>query len=79
MCSELTKLGADIEETEDGLVIRGRGSLAGGSVQGHGDHRVIMACAVAALACDAPVEIDGTDAVDITCPDFFSLLDKIRL
>ncbi len=79
MCSELTKLGADIEETEDGLVIHGRGSLAGGSVQGHGDHRVIMACAVAALACDDPVEIDGTDAVDITCPDFFSLLDKIRL
>jgi 3-phosphoshikimate 1-carboxyvinyltransferase len=78
MRQELTKLGADIEELEDGLIIHGTGRLSGGTVSGHGDHRVIMACAVAALACDAPVTIEGTDAVDITCPDFFSLLDQAR-
>ena len=77
MCSELTKLGADIEEMEDGLIIHGTGNLSGGTVLGHGDHRVIMACAVAALACDNPVTIEGTDAVDITCPGFFSMLQSV--
>ncbi|MCF7941377.1 MAG: 3-phosphoshikimate 1-carboxyvinyltransferase [Spirochaetia bacterium] len=78
MCSELTRLGADIEETEDGLIIHGTGGLAGGTVDGHGDHRVIMACAIAALGCRGPVTIEGTDAVDITCPGFFDLLASIR-
>ena len=77
MCSELARLGADISELPDGLVIRGTGSLTGGTVSGHGDHRVIMACATAALACDEEITIEGTDAVDITCPDFFTLLDSI--
>jgi 3-phosphoshikimate 1-carboxyvinyltransferase len=74
MRQELTKLGADIQELEDGLVIRGTGRLAGGTVSGHGDHRVIMACAVAALACDNAVTIEGAEAVNITCPDFFTML-----
>ncbi|MGM0432947.1 MAG: 3-phosphoshikimate 1-carboxyvinyltransferase [Spirochaetota bacterium] len=77
MCSELQKLGADIRELEDGLEIHGTGTLSGGTVTGHEDHRVIMACAVAALGCETPVTIEGTGAVDITCPDFFTLLAEV--
>jgi 3-phosphoshikimate 1-carboxyvinyltransferase len=76
MRQELTKLGADIEELEDGLVIHGTGRLEGGTVSGHGDHRVIMACAVAGLASDQTVTIEGAEAVNITCPDFFNMLTQ---
>ncbi len=77
MCSELTRLGAHIEELPDGLIIHGQKSLRGGTVTGHGDHRVIMACAIAALACESSITIEGIDAVDITCPEFFTLLESI--
>ncbi len=77
MCSELKKVGALIEELPDGLIIHGQKSLSGGTVTGHGDHRVIMACAIAALACEDSITIEGTDAVDITCPGFFTLLESI--
>jgi 3-phosphoshikimate 1-carboxyvinyltransferase len=78
MAAELKRLGADITELEDGLIITGTGRLSGGTVQGHADHRVIMALAVASLAADGPMEILGTDAVDVTFPDFFLLLEAIR-
>jgi len=76
MRKELTKLGCSVEEVEDGLVITGS-RVAGGSVEGHKDHRVIMALAVAALAAEEAVTIDDVTAVEITFPDFFSLLEAV--
>ncbi len=80
MNRELSRLGAGIEELPDGMVIRGRGraGLQGGTVSGHGDHRVVMALAVAALAAESPVTIDGSEAAAVTFPDFFSLLESVR-
>ncbi len=78
MCSELRKLGAIVEELEDGLVIEGTGELSGGSACGHGDHRVIMALAVAALGSRHGVTIDDTCAAEITFPGFFTILEQIR-
>jgi 3-phosphoshikimate 1-carboxyvinyltransferase len=80
MASELAALGAETEEHPDGLVIRGgeRASLRGGTVRGHGDHRVIMAAAVAALGAADPITIDDDEAVAVTFPDFFPLLESIR-
>jgi len=69
MCAELKKLGADIEERPDGLVVR-ESALHGGVVEGHGDHRVVMSLAVAATAASAPVTITGAEAVAITFPGF---------
>ncbi|MCE5250033.1 3-phosphoshikimate 1-carboxyvinyltransferase [bacterium] len=74
MAQELAKLGGDITELPDGLEIRGTG-LKGGSVHGHGDHRVVMACAVAGCAADGPVTIDTAEAADVTFPGFW---EKIR-
>ncbi|MDR2246971.1 MAG: 3-phosphoshikimate 1-carboxyvinyltransferase [Treponema sp.] len=73
MAEELRKLGADITERPDGLVIRG-GALRGGAVDGHGDHRVVMALAVAALGASGPVEIGGAESAAITYPAFPELL-----
>ena len=69
MCSELKKLGADIKELPDGLVIR-NSKLRGGSVCGHDDHRVVMALATAGLNIDGETVIDTAEAMNVTFPEF---------
>jgi len=77
MASELKKLGADIEEQEDGLIIQGS-PLTGGTVEGHGDHRIVMSLAIAALGASEPITVDTSEAVDITFPGFFEILESVR-
>jgi len=77
MHTNLSALGADIDESEDALVIHGNGTLRGGVCDGFEDHRIIMSMAVAALACEQPVTIHGTDAVEVTFPTFFKLFKHI--
>jgi 3-phosphoshikimate 1-carboxyvinyltransferase len=79
MAEELGYLGAKIEERSDGLIIHGKDEnapaiLHGGKVKGHGDHRVVMSLAIAALGADGPIEIDSAESVDVTYPGFLSLL-----
>jgi len=73
----LTALGADITETEDGLIIVGKPALPGGSVDTYGDHRIAMTAAVAALGCQAPVAIEGAQAVAKSYPTFWEQLDLL--
>jgi 3-phosphoshikimate 1-carboxyvinyltransferase len=77
MHRELARLGASVEELPDGLVVRGGGGLRGGAASGHGDHRVVMALAVAGLASERPVEVDTAEAVAITFPDFVELMTSL--
>jgi 3-phosphoshikimate 1-carboxyvinyltransferase len=72
MTSELHAAGAEVEERPDGLVVAGTGGrpLPGGSIRSHGDHRVAMALAVAGLASEHGVRIDGWDAVATSYPSF---------
>ncbi len=90
MAEELSKLGARVKELPDGLEIRGvsptpgthanqRFPLHGGRVNGHGDHRVVMALAIAALAAEGPVTIETAEAASVTFPSFFELLEKISI
>jgi len=67
----LSALGGEVQELPDGLAVRGKPRLAGGTVDGASDHRVVMAAAVAAAACDAPVTILGAEAVSKSYPGFF--------
>jgi 3-phosphoshikimate 1-carboxyvinyltransferase len=76
MAQELGRLGADITERPDGLLIRGGRGLKGGRVRGHGDHRVVMAMAVAALGQSGTVEIDDAESAAITYPGFLELLNS---
>ena len=66
----LRGLGADIEATEDGFVVRGTGGLHGGVIESHGDHRLAMLGAVAGLASDHGVEVHGMDAAAVSYPGF---------
>ena len=79
MREELSKMGARIEELPDGLVIHGNGAagLSGANVDGRSDHRVVMALAIAGSASTGKTVIDGAEAVDVTFPNFFKLLDTV--
>ena len=73
MRQELTKMGARIEERPDGLVIQG-GGLRGAVVDGHADHRVVMALAVAGMAASGRTEITTAEAAAVTFPGFVDLM-----
>lgn len=76
-CAMLKNLGADIEELEDGLIIRGRDRLCGGSVDSCGDHRIAMSAAVAACACTGRVELCGSGCVSKSYPSFWEHFDAL--
>jgi len=67
----LLALGADIRESQDGLIIRGVKALRGGKVTSFSDHRIVMMAAAASIVCKKPVTIDVAEAVAKSYPDFF--------
>ena len=71
MAAELRALGADIIEGEESLTINGAARLAGGGADAHGDHRVAMALAVAAIGCETPVILSGWQSVKKSYPGFW--------
>jgi 3-phosphoshikimate 1-carboxyvinyltransferase len=76
MAAELKKMGADIEEEKDGLVIR-QSALKGAEVNGHGDHRVVMSLAVAGLAAEGTTTVSTAEAIGITFPNFVELMRSV--
>jgi 3-phosphoshikimate 1-carboxyvinyltransferase len=73
----LNALGADIEGTEDGFVVRGPTGIEGGTIDSAGDHRMAMLGAVAGLASRAGVEVTGMDAAKVSYPGFEEDLAKL--
>lgn len=69
---QLSRLGADITEGSDFLVIRGKPFLSGGSCQGENDHRIAMMCGVAAIGCKHPVTLSDYECVAKSYPDFWN-------
>ncbi len=69
MCTALRDLGVDLEEREDGAVIRG-GPVDGGHVDSAGDHRIAMSLAVLGLVARGPVEVSGAEWIDTSYPGF---------
>lgn len=68
---ELNKLGANIIELEDSLIISGVNELKGGEVDSHNDHRIVMALAIAATRAKGDVIINNPSAVEKSYPNFF--------
>ncbi|MFL0581762.1 3-phosphoshikimate 1-carboxyvinyltransferase [Solibacillus silvestris] len=75
--NELKKLGANIEATDDGMVIEGPTPLHGGSLKTYGDHRIGMMGAIAALIADGEVELDDADCIAVSYPTFFDHINNI--
>jgi 3-phosphoshikimate 1-carboxyvinyltransferase len=68
---EFTKLGVDIQFSGDEMLITGTRELRGAKVHSHHDHRIAMACAVAALRAEQSVEIEVAEAINKSYPDFY--------
>lgn len=67
----INNIGGNVEVTDDGLIIKPTGNMHGGTIDSYGDHRIVMAAAVAALRCDSNVIIKGAEAVNKSYPNFF--------
>jgi len=76
--NELTKLGAKIEATEDGMIIEGKTNLKGGNVSTYGDHRIGMMLSIAALISSEEVSLEDSEAVAVSYPGFFEDLDSLK-
>lgn len=73
----LSKMGAEIEEMPDGLIIHGKGYLKGAEVDSFNDHRIVMSMAIAATKADGDVIINGAQAAEKSYPTFFEDLKKL--
>ena len=72
MTENLRKMGAEIQETEDGMIIHGGKALHGAEIDSHLDHRVAMSFAVAGLLCEGTLSIKNGECVNISYPEFYS-------
>lgn len=73
----LKRMGADIEELEDGMIIKGKRKLKGAKISTFNDHRIAMAFSIAGLICESDVELDNTMCIDISFPGYFELLNYL--
>jgi 3-phosphoshikimate 1-carboxyvinyltransferase len=74
---ELTKMGAKVTITDDGLIIQGGSPLHGVAIDPHNDHRIAMACAVAALGAKGETTIQNAQCVRKSYPKFFTHLKQL--
>ena len=78
MVTEMSKLGAILESTPDGMIIAGGAQLHGAAVESFGDHRIAMSCAIAALQAGSAVTIHDTGCTATSFPNFWELLESVR-
>ena len=75
--SELKKMGADIEEKEDGFIVEGPSKLNGAVCESYNDHRIAMSLAVAALLAEGKTVIRNSECIDISFSGFEDTLQKL--
>jgi 3-phosphoshikimate 1-carboxyvinyltransferase len=78
LVENLRRMGAEVEEFEDGFAVVGKQQLKGAVVESYGDHRIAMAMAVAALVAEGETTVRNAECVDISFPGFFGLLETVR-
>lgn len=75
--NELTKIGANVEATPDGMIIHGPTPLKGGTMDSYGDHRLGMMAGIASLITSEPITIQDAACIDISYPSFFKSLESV--
>lgn len=78
MVQNLRAMGADVTETEDGMIINGGQPLRGAVIDSQGDHRIAMTFAVTALCAQGNTRINDAECVAISYPGFYEDLQKLR-
>lgn len=77
LVDNLRRMGAEVEEFDDGLRVNGPQTLRAARVESYGDHRIAMAFAVAGLIADGETEINNADAAAVSLPEFYGLMDTL--
>ena len=77
MVDNLSRMGAHITATDDGMIIEGGYPLHGAVIDSHLDHRIAMSFAIAALAADGETEIKDAECVNISYPNFYEELSNL--
>lgn len=77
VAAELTKLGANVTPTSDGLIIEGGGELHGAQVESYGDHRLAMTLAVASLTAEGTMTIAEPSSASVSYPTFWEHLSQL--
>ncbi len=78
MTSELRKMGVNVEELDDGLIIEGREDLSPAAVQSYGDHRIAMSMIIAGLTASGETVVTDTDCVNTSFPGFIEMLEGLQ-
>jgi len=74
---ELKRLGANIEESRDGIVVYGPSKLKGAVCQSYGDHRIAMISAIAGLAASGNTTVEKVECVETSFPSFTDIINKL--
>lgn len=77
VAENLRRMGVEVEETSDGIIVSGRQNFHAAALDSFGDHRIAMAFSIAALLADGPCTIEGAEAASISFPEFFHLLHQV--
>ncbi|MGN0346524.1 MAG: 3-phosphoshikimate 1-carboxyvinyltransferase [Lachnospiraceae bacterium] len=77
MCNHLNAIGGKATPTQDGMIIDGQISLTGGTIDSATDHRIAMSFAIAALNTKEGIQIERSDCIRISYPDFFHTLESL--
>lgn len=77
MAVELRKMGVNVEELEDGLIIEGTKKLKPADVQSYGDHRIAMALIIAGFTVDKETTVQDTECINTSFPDFIGMLEGL--
>ncbi len=80
MHEELTKMGVECKELDDGLIIQGRGAAglkASQTLSGHDDHRIVMALSIAAMAAEGRSLISTAEAMSVTFPEYVDFMRSL--
>ena len=77
MVENLKILGADIEELEDGMIIKGKSKLNGGKIKTIKDHRIAMAFSTLNLISDEKIKLDDEDCINVSFPGYFDLIKSL--
>ena len=77
MVDNLKILGADIEELEDGMIIKGKSKLNGGKINTFKDHRIAMAFSTLNLMSDEKIKLDNEDCINVSFPGYFDVIKSL--
>ncbi|MEE3204685.1 MAG: 3-phosphoshikimate 1-carboxyvinyltransferase [Candidatus Neomarinimicrobiota bacterium] len=78
ICSNLERMGADIEESQDGFIIHGPKQLNGAEIETFHDHRIAMAFTIAGLVAKGDVMLDYPECASISFPEFYNELERLK-